>query len=274
MAYGQGEYGQRGFGGSSIEPGGPSLTLTVPPEATAIEQDDPILFQVDSLAGLDEFSLDVTFSGAQVIVGGVFQPGWTGSVTYDPETSLTVIVTSHPPLPASTAISITITDLAGNSAVMVYDLFLPNIIYGYGILTCSPVIEHTTPLRAIVSDAKAFHYMQHLQRGDLPIHFSTATGSYVPATVSYTLYQQRSDGTRKRVGPAKRIPVAGSFGEFYAVGRAGESGQPGQWIIKWEYQQNYSFPVEEKEMAFQVVDAATLNCSLDTTVRVRKYGWN
>jgi len=274
MAYGQGEYGQRGYGGSSIEPGGPSLTSTDPAGVTALAQDGPIEFVVDSLAGLDEFSLDVTLAGMQAIVGGVFQPGYRGSIVYDPETSLTVIFTRHPFLPAKTTADITVVDLAGNSASMTYELFLPGNIYGYGILTAHPVIEHTTALRAIVAEPKAFQYMQRLQRGDLPVYFSTPTGAYVPATVSYTLYQQRPDGTRKRVGPAKRIPVAGSFGEFYALGRAGESGQPGQWVIRWEYQQNYSFPVEEKEMTFQVVDAATLNCPTDTTVRVRKYGWN
>jgi len=274
MAYGQGEYGQIGYGGSSLESGGPALTFFDPSEAEAITQDDPLEFVVESPAELDVFSLKLSLGGKQAIVGGVFLSGYEGSITYDPETKVVITIEKHPDFLSNTEVSITITDLAGNTDTLGYNLLVPNPIVGHATVTASPTIETSVPVRAIVSDPKTFSYMQRFQRGDLPIHFSTAQGSYVPATVSYTLYQVREDGTRKRVGPRNRVPVAGTFGEFYVTGRAGESGQPGRWVVKWEYQRNYSYPVEEKEMAFQVVDAATLNCPLDTTPRCNRYGWN
>ena len=118
MGYGRGDYGQRGYGGSSFEDGGPSLVTSVPLDlAVGVPSMDPVVLTIQSPAGLDEFSLNVDIDGLQAIVGGVFQPGYGGLIVYDPETDGVVTISTHPTFPGgSTAIDITLTDLAGNSA--------------------------------------------------------------------------------------------------------------------------------------------------------------
>lgn len=121
MGYGVGEYGQRGYGGSSFESGGPSLVVSDPFNGeTGVASTDPVTFTVDSAAGLDEFSLDVDLDGLQAIVGGVFRPGYSGTITYGPETDVVVAITGHPPFPGGpTSLDIDIVDLSGNPANIV-----------------------------------------------------------------------------------------------------------------------------------------------------------
>ena len=118
MGYGRGDYGQRGYGGASFEDGGPSLVTSVPLDlAVGVPSMDPVILTLQSPAGLDEFSLNVDIDGLQAIVGGVFQPGYNGTIVYDPETDGVVTISTHPTFPGgSTDIDITITDLAGISA--------------------------------------------------------------------------------------------------------------------------------------------------------------
>jgi hypothetical protein len=115
--------------------------------------------------------------------------------------------------------------------------------------------------------------MEFFQRGDLAIYIRDAAGPVSPVRVVYTLYQKRPNGTRFQVGPS-RLPVKGDVGEYYATGRAGELGQPGDWVIVWEYQESPQFKAQTKEMTFRVLDAVMANDPMDATVRCRKYGWN
>lgn len=147
----------------------------------------------------------------------------------------------------------------------------------HGISSMAGVIEvqcHFPPINAIVAEPKTFRYMQLLQRGDLPVYISNAAGPVTPVRVTYTMYQLRPDGSRKQVGPSGRTPVKGVVGEFYATGRAGELGQPGSWILRWEWQRTYQSVIQYKEMCFQVFDAVLAADSRDVTVRCKKYGWN
>ena len=120
MGYGRGEYGQRGYGGSSFEDGGPALGATDPLNgATLVDPFVVITFAISSPAGLDEFSLDVDLDGLQAIVGGVFQTGYGGTIVYDPETNATVVISTHPELAGgATPVDIDVTDLAGNPATL------------------------------------------------------------------------------------------------------------------------------------------------------------
>lgn len=131
MGYGRGEYGQRGYGGSSFEAGGPTLGATDPLNgATGVDPTTPVTFAVSSPAGLDEFSLNVLADGFQAIVGGVFQPGYTGTIAYDPETDLTVVIATHPDFAGGpTPIDIDITDLAGNPASLNFSFDVEAIVY-------------------------------------------------------------------------------------------------------------------------------------------------
>ena len=151
----------------------------------------------------------------------------------------------------------------------------PFPIYGVGLLVGTPLVEKVPlPVRAIVATPKTFSYLQLLQRGDLPIYLSTLSGPIAPVRVVYTLYQRRSDGTMFQVGPKDRVPTKGTPGEYYATGRAGEFGQPGNWVIRWEFQRTYQSEPQIETMCFRVLDAALAQNPMDATVRVRKYGWN
>lgn len=151
----------------------------------------------------------------------------------------------------------------------------PLPIFGKGTLVGYPVVDRVLPaINSIVGPTKCFRYLDHFQRGDLPIFISTCAGPVTPVRVSFTLFQLRPDGSRIQAGPACRKPVSGVVGEFYATGRAGESGQPGQWIIRWEFQQTFQSAIQVKEMCFQVLDAVAARDPRDVTQRCRKFGWN
>jgi len=151
----------------------------------------------------------------------------------------------------------------------------PLPIFGQGTLVGFPVVDKVLPaINAIVGPTKCFRYLQLFQRGDLPIYISNHAGPVSPVLVTYTLFQLRPDGSRKQIGPSGRTPVQGVVGEFYATGRAGESGQPGQWVIRWEFQRTFQSAMQCKEMCFQVLDAVLARDPRDVTPRCRKYGWN
>jgi hypothetical protein len=64
------------------------------------------------------------------------------------------------------------------------------------------------------------------------------------------------------------------LGEFYVVGKVGEFGQPGEWLVRWQYQRNFFSPIYEVESHFTVQDAVAAADQRDTTQRILKYGWN
>lgn len=151
----------------------------------------------------------------------------------------------------------------------------PLPIYGRSTMTGEPTVDHHLPaVRAIVAPPRGFRYLQLLQRGDLPIYICNNAGPVSPVWVGFTMYQVLPCGARRRVGPFQRTPAKGLVGEFYATGRAGESGQPGNWVVVWEWRQNFNGAVQSKEMEFQVLDAVAAADPRDTTIRCRKYGWS
>lgn len=123
-------------------------------------------------------------------------------------------------------------------------------------------------------EPKTFRFLQVFQRGDLPIYIYDENGPVVPERINYTLYFVYPTGALRLVGPAQRTPVSGELGEFYATGRAGESSQPGCWLIRWEFQRTLLDAVQTKEMNFRVFDAVLAADPHDTLTRCRKYGWN
>lgn len=151
----------------------------------------------------------------------------------------------------------------------------PLPIRGTTTMVGEPVVDHHLPaIRAIVSPPKSFRYLQWFQRGDLPVYICDRAGPVSPVWVRFTMYQVLPCGARKVVGPNRRVPVQGEVGEFYVTGRAGETGQPGNWVVLWEYRRNLQSATQSKEMEFQVLDAVLAADPRDVTVRHRKYGWN
>lgn len=90
MIYGTGGYG------SSTPGGGPFLVESSPYLGeTGVAQNATVSFVVDSSAGVDPLLLNVSLDGAQAILGGVFLPGFAGTIDTD-GTALNVAITSHP----------------------------------------------------------------------------------------------------------------------------------------------------------------------------------
>lgn len=146
---------------------------------------------------------------------------------------------------------------------------------GTSSMAAHVVVErHLPAIRAVVAPPKTFRYLQVLQRGDLPLYLCDKRGPVSPNVISFTLYQKRPDGTFFQVGPSGRAPAEGEVGEFYATGRAGESGQPGCWMIRWFWRRSFDGASQTKDMEFRVEDAVLAADPRDVTVRVRKYGWN
>ena len=167
--------------------------------------------------------------------------------------------------------------VAGTSSFQWTGAPLP--IHGTSTVVCNPVVDHHLPaIRAIVPPNKSFRYLERFERGDLPIFICDQAGPISPVWVRFTLYQVcsmcSSGDKRWRRGPAQRAPAQGVVGEYYATGRAGESGQPGNWVIVWEFRRNLQSATQSKEMEFQVLDAVAANDPRDALVRHRKYGWN
>lgn len=151
----------------------------------------------------------------------------------------------------------------------------PQVIRGWSSFIIQPVIDrHLPPLRAITLGPKSFRWLQPLQRGDLPVLICDQRVPATPYRVTYSLAQVRPDGSRKYVGPRERVPVPGDTGEFYATGCAGESGQPGQWVIEWKFQRTPQASFETTEMRFQVLDAVAGADPRERLQRKTKYGWS
>jgi hypothetical protein len=119
---------------------------------------------------------------------------------------------------------------------------------------------------------KSFRYLQVLYPGDLAIAFSSRNTYSSPYAVTYSMYQIMPNGARVSIS-APRTASKDSTGIYHVVGRAGEAGQPGQWLVRWEYQESFGSTVEAQEETFSVVDAVAAHDPSDVTVRVTKYGW-
>jgi hypothetical protein len=100
---------------------------------------------------------------------------------------------------------------------------------------------------------KTLRWMQTLGRNDLCLHLSNKSGPYSPVSITYTLYQVSKSGVPLPVG-GRKAPVKGNVGEFYASGTAGEMGQPGQWIIRWEVTPDFGAETLVFEQRFDVLD--------------------
>ncbi len=151
----------------------------------------------------------------------------------------------------------------------------PLRIVGTSSMAVAPVVDrHLPPLRAITMGPKTFGWQQPLQRGDLSVFVCDGTGPVVPSSISYRLMHVRLNGSRQQVGPRTRTPVAGMQGEFYVTGRAGEHGQPGQWIVEWTFQRTGCSTPQVVELPFMVLDAVMAGIPGDVTCRKVKFGWN
>lgn len=154
-------------------------------------------------------------------------------------------------------------------------LTVPNPIEGLSGASAYLTVERVKPpLDSKLVPQKTLRYLQNLQQRDLPLYLSSKNNPTTPYKVSYNLYQIASTGIRVIIGPSNRQPSIGKPGEYYATGRAGEFGQPGKWLIVWQFQRTYQSAVQVVHMCFMVKDATAAKDSLDVTIRCKKFGWD
>lgn len=113
-----------------------------------------------------------------------------------------------------------------------------------------------------------------LSRGDLTLCLKDFGGNPItPYCVWYTLYRMMGQ-FKVQVGANRRTPISPQVGEFYAVFTPGDEGQPGDWIIQWNWQFSASSLTQSFEYHFKLLDAASAMDPNDLTPRCKKYGWS
>jgi hypothetical protein len=118
----------------------------------------------------------------------------------------------------------------------------------------------------IKSSPGVFRWGHVFQRGDLPLYITDSSGNPLdPYSVKFTLlylprkqYQDRPAVPNHALvaGACSRNPVQAAIGEYYATGCAGESGQTGQWFVRWIVQEYSQGPLLEDQFGFEVFDTA------------------
>jgi len=150
----------------------------------------------------------------------------------------------------------------------------PDQARGFGTLAAFMEIIHIpAPACATCTCPKtAFHWMQDFQKGDLGICLTDNFGNPIgPVMVQYTLFWVQKGCVPHQVGCCGRKPVSAGLGKYYITGTAGEGGQPGLWIARWQFQKSFGAPIQERDVCFFVQDAIAAG---DKTFRVCKYGWD
>lgn len=199
--------------------------------------------------------------------------GGRSSLAWDYVVDAAASFTGEASVAADGSVCVAARALARGSSRFLYNI--PFTIQGTSSFWVLPVVDrHLRPLKAITLGPKTFQWLQPLQRGDLPVFLCDRHTPIVPYRVTYSLVNRRADGSRQYVGPRDRVPAAGDTGEFYATGRAGESGQAGQWVIEWTFQRSPDAIPEVAEMRFQVLDAFAVGDPRERLPRKIKFGWS
>jgi hypothetical protein len=125
----------------------------------------------------------------------------------------------------------------------------------------------------------AFTQGQTLGRGDLDIFLTNTVGNAANAySITYAIYYV-DPGTQVEVliGPSDRAPVNPAVGEYYASLMVPASTQPGDYRIRWTFQDLVSSPLQQVVQEFAVVGAGTdtganatlSNCQADLVNKLR-----
>lgn len=104
-----------------------------------------------------------------------------------------------------------------------------------------------------------FNQGQSLGRGDLDIYLQNAAGNPSSAySITYAVYYvDPSDGSEILNGSAAREPVNPAVGEYYAALTVPSSAAPGDYRIRWTFQERSSYPEQTVVQEFGVVGETT-----------------
>ena len=121
-------------------------------------------------------------------------------------------------------------------------------------------LDHVTTVRF---SPGIFVWGHVFQRGDLPLIIRDPVGNpAAPAVVTYTMFRYlKNCPTPVQVGPLNRTPVTAELGEYYVSGVAGENGQPGDWFVRWVYQESIDSEKVEVPFPFKVYTTSQFSAS-------------
>jgi hypothetical protein len=105
----------------------------------------------------------------------------------------------------------------------------------------------------------AFVQGQTIGRGDLDIALSNTSGNPANAyTISYAIYYvDPATQTEVPIGPTDRTPVNPAVGEYYASLMVPASAVPGDYRIRWTFQELVTSPPQQVVQEFAVVAEGT-----------------
>ncbi len=100
-----------------------------------------------------------------------------------------------------------------------------------------------------------FEQGQVLEQGDLDIFIEDSTGNPINVVdISYALYFVDPQTAQEvLIGPARRIPVNPTVGEYYASLMVPSNADPGGYRIRWTFRETVSSPTEGAVQEFGVL---------------------
>jgi hypothetical protein len=100
---------------------------------------------------------------------------------------------------------------------------------------------------------------QTLSRGDLDIFLTNSVGNATNAfSITYALYYvDPATQVEVLIGPSARIPVNPAVGEYYASLMVPVSAQPGDYRIRWTFQETSATPSQQVVQEFAIVSTTT-----------------
>lgn len=159
---------------------------------------------------------------------------------------------------------------AGRSSLGVW---APEKLEGFGrLMGTLQVVRLPRPL--VQDSPKCFRWGYQFGPGDLEFLVTGHAGTPLGAScVGFTIYQIQRGCFPRQIGPKDRKPGVRSLGVYYAIGTAGECGQPGLWMIRWCYRKGFGEAPLYGDCYFWVLDTVLCPVAGDTLPRVLKWGW-
>lgn len=156
MAYGIGEYGQSGYGGSSVGQEVPYISASTPLEgASGVLATATATVTLTCADGLDINTLSCSVAGSPAIVGGVFLSGYGGSITQDPLSQIVVVLSTHPDFSGAVVIGFTASSLAGITGTPTLNFATTAIVSAAETLVVSEQVDLVQPQATGVSESLA-----------------------------------------------------------------------------------------------------------------------
>ncbi len=151
---------------------------------------------------------------------------------------------------------------------------MPEPAIGSGQLVAIPEILHFPPLCVCGPRPFTYPFGRQIARKDLIFQITDAAGNPItPFRVTYALFRVLASGALLPFGDRQRHPALISVGRFYPTFRSDDLGQPGNWLIRWTYQESSSSVPVVKDLLFRIHDSFHSKVWMDVTPRRHKHGW-